>query len=81
MESAIIFGNIITKYREKLGISQDDLAHRSKIDRSYVGRVERGERNPTINMLLKLASGLDVPASLLIQELEQKLGDINDSKA
>lgn len=81
MESAIIFGNIITKYREKLGISQDDLAHRSKIDRSYVGRVERGERNPTINMLLKLASGLDVPASLLIQELEEKLGDVHDSKA
>jgi len=75
MKSEIILGYIITKYREDLGITQEELAHKCQVDRSYVGRIERGERNPTINMLLKLALGLEVSASFLIQELEKELGD------
>lgn len=46
-------------------MSQEDLAHAAGLDRSYVGQVERGERNVTIDSIYRLASGLKVdPGSL-----------------
>lgn len=44
--------------RRSAGLSQEELAHRSGLHRTYVGSVERGERNPTVTTLLTLAKGL-----------------------
>lgn len=52
--------------REKLGWSQETLAERTGLHRTYISGIERGARNPTLSVLLKLAAGLRVPAGELI---------------
>lgn len=45
--------------REFLGLSQEGLADRSGIHRTYIGSIERGERNVTINTLARIAAALN----------------------
>jgi transcriptional regulator with XRE-family HTH domain len=60
------FGNRIRELREAKGLSQEELADLGGIHRTYLGGIERGERNPTLLSLLKLAKALDTsPAKLL----------------
>lgn len=54
-----ILGQRIRAARRELGMSQERLAHESDLDRSYVGRVERGEHNLTFLSLLKLARAMN----------------------
>jgi transcriptional regulator with XRE-family HTH domain len=64
-------GNIgwnIRKLRVAQGLSQERLALESGIDRSYVGRVERGEENVTVDTLEALAKVLQVPVGRLFGE-------------
>jgi transcriptional regulator with XRE-family HTH domain len=61
-----IFGSTIRKYRAAVGISQEDLAARAKIHRTYIGGIERGERNPTLVMIYRLADALEVPPAALL---------------
>jgi len=49
--------------RKALGWSQEELAHRADVDRSYVGGVERGERNITFLMLCRLSAALEFSVS------------------
>jgi transcriptional regulator with XRE-family HTH domain len=53
-----ILGQRIRAARRELGMSQERLAHESGLDRSYVGRVERGEHNLTFISLVKIARAL-----------------------
>lgn len=57
-----ILGQRIRAKRKGLGMSQEGLAHEAGLDRSYVGRIERGEHNLTFVALVKLcrAMGCDV---------------------
>lgn len=55
------FGKRITKLRQEKGItSQMDLANKAGLDRTYVGGIERGERNLALKNIEKLAKALDV---------------------
>ncbi len=56
---AIKFGERIRQKRIQIGISQDKLALLSEIDRSYVGRIERGEVNITLEKAYQLAEVLN----------------------
>ncbi len=59
----------LQKLRRAKGMSQEELAARADINRNYVGMLERNEHAPTIEMLEKLALGLDVdPADLFKRE-------------
>lgn len=59
------FGEAIRKARTAAGLTQEDLADRSGLDRSYIGGVERGERNPTLSVIEKIAAGLGVSVGAL----------------
>jgi transcriptional regulator with XRE-family HTH domain len=52
--------------RHEAGISQEDLAYAADLDRSYVGQVERGERNISLDNIYRLAKALGVPPSSLL---------------
>jgi len=56
----IKLGKHIRTLREGQGITQEELARMAKIDRSYLGAIERGERNLTVMMLEKVALQLKV---------------------
>jgi transcriptional regulator with XRE-family HTH domain len=50
-----------------LGLSQEVLAVDAELDRSYVGGIERGEHNPTLINLQKIADALNIKLSKLLQ--------------
>ena len=63
---AIQFGLKLRKKRKELGISQDKLALLAEIDRSYAGRIERGEVNITLEKAYQLAEVLDCDVRALL---------------
>lgn len=65
-----VFGFAIRDFRERLGLSQEELAARAGLHRTYVGGIERGERNPSLVNLVKLAQALEVPLWQIILEME-----------
>ena len=60
------FGMRLQKVRKEKRISQEELAAQLSMHRTYIGMIERGERNPTIRMLYKIAKALKVSASDLL---------------
>jgi len=63
-------GRRVQQLRQAKGWSQDEFAHRANLHRTYVSGVERGIRNPTITVLEKLARGLEITISELV-DLEE----------
>lgn len=60
-------GAEVRRRRIELGLTQDELGERASIHRNYIGMLERGERNATVLTLLRVAAGLGVPASSLLE--------------
>lgn len=54
------FGLRVQKERKKLGISQEELAYRAGLHRTYIGMIERAERNITLGNIKKLADALQL---------------------
>lgn len=69
-----IFGLVLQKHRVKLGISQEELAFRAGVDRTFVSRLERGLRQPTITTLFSLGDALGVAPTTLVLDTERGLG-------
>jgi transcriptional regulator with XRE-family HTH domain len=67
------FASVLQRARHAKGLSQEALAHRAGLHRTYVGLVERGLRKPTIEVGHALAQALGVHLSDLIREAEKKL--------
>lgn len=65
-------GEKVRELRDRKGISQEELAHLAGLDRTYVGGVERGERNPTILSSLKVSGALGVSLSDLVEGVERE---------
>ncbi|HAS6429126.1 helix-turn-helix domain-containing protein [Yersinia ruckeri] len=63
---AALVGKRIAKMRKSKGLTQDKLALLAEIDRSYVGRIERGEVNITIEKLYEIAETLGCDAKELL---------------
>ena len=59
------FGQSVQNLRKQKGLTQEDLAEEVGVDRSYMGFIERGEKNPTLDKVQKIADALDVEASEL----------------
>ncbi len=62
----VALGRVVHRERIRLGISQEDLADRVGLDRTYVSGIERGIRNPTLLVLLRLARVLGVSVAALL---------------
>lgn len=65
------FGEALRALRTDAGLSQEALAHAADLDRTYVSGIERGERNPGLTNLLRLADALGVPLSKLVARAER----------
>jgi transcriptional regulator with XRE-family HTH domain len=63
------FGRRARERRLELGLTQEDLAFRAQMDRTYVGGIERGERNLGLINLVLLADALDVNPAKLVKDL------------
>jgi len=63
-------GRVIRAHRKRAGLTQEQLAERAGLHRNYVGLVERGERNVTVDVLARIAAGLGVPLSRLVADAE-----------
>jgi transcriptional regulator with XRE-family HTH domain len=55
-----MFGAAVRARRLKLGFSQEKLAELADLDRTYIGGIERGERNPSLLNIAKVAKALDL---------------------
>ena len=65
-----VFGEVLRRYRTDMNISQEELAFRAGVDRTFVSRIERGIRQPTITTLVGLGLALGVSAAELVREAE-----------
>lgn len=73
-QAHVALGRAIRDYRARLRLSQEDLAHRTGLHRTYVGGIERGQRNPSFTNIVKLADALEVRPSQLISHAEELRG-------
>ena len=63
-------GMSIRRRRLEMGFSQEGLADSTGLHRTYIGGIERGERNVSFTNLVRLAKALDTTVSELVQEVE-----------
>lgn len=66
-------GRTISKLRQDLRLSQEALADRAGIHRTYVSQLERGIKSPTLAVLIKIARALDTKPSRLLRSIEDEL--------
>ncbi len=66
MDIAAYVGPAVRKHRETLRLSQEDLGARASLDRTYIGQVERGKRNPTMVSLQRISHALGVELDVLV---------------
>lgn len=67
------FGQVIRELRLEKKLSQEELAYKSDVHRTYVGMIERGEKNISLANIYKFCKGLDITMEFLFH----KLKDIN----
>jgi len=63
------FGATVRRLRLAAGLTQEQLGERCRMDLSAVSRLERGERNPRLDTLVRLARALDVPPAALLEDI------------
>ena len=66
------FGGVVRRRRTAANISQEELARRAELHRTYISLLERGLRNPSLTVIDHLALGLGTSMAALVKELEQR---------
>ena len=72
-KTRLLFSKNIKEYRSRLGYSQEDLASETGLHRTYIGSVERGERNVSIDNIEVIAKALKTSVASLLSEKEDEL--------
>jgi len=62
------FGKRVREVRKMKGISQEELSFETEFDRTYISFIERGQRNPSLTTIYKIAEALEVEASDIFPE-------------
>jgi transcriptional regulator with XRE-family HTH domain len=59
-EILVAFGDKVRELRKEKGISQEDLSYKADLHRTYIGMIERAEKNLTLTNIEKIAKALDI---------------------
>lgn len=71
MEIAEAFGIVLRRNREKLGLSQEELALNCSLDRTFISLLERGLRQPSLATVFNVAEQLNMTSSELVRQVER----------
>jgi len=66
----IEFGERVRKIRKEKGLSQEELAHKADLHRTYIGMIERAEKNITLINIEKIANALEVEVKQLLEVIK-----------
>ena len=66
------FGEVVRAHRSELELTQERLAERAGVHPTYIGMVERGQRNCSLDVAAEIAEGLNTPLSKLIEKAEAR---------
>lgn len=79
MDPGLAFGKVLRVVRKEVGMTQEELGHAAEIDRTFVSLMERGERQPTVRVLFRLAAALKLEPVRLIQLTQELVGQDPDA--
>ncbi|MFF2287433.1 helix-turn-helix domain-containing protein [Peribacillus butanolivorans] len=74
MEISEAFGTVLRKYRKLAGLTQEELALQCDLDRTYIGLLERAQRQPSIATIFTICEILKIKPHELIKEVENLYG-------
>lgn len=80
MDIAARFGRNLSRARRRAHLSQEELGIRATLHRTEIGLLERGERLPRIDTLIKVAGALEIPPAELIEGIEWSPGSTRIGK-
>lgn len=66
-----MLGDELTRAREAAGMTQEGLAHKAGVDRTYISQLENNHKSPTVDMLLRICDALEVSASGILARVEK----------
>ncbi|HBP0978934.1 helix-turn-helix transcriptional regulator [Comamonas sp. Y6] len=73
-EPAQAFGKAVRAFRMDQGIAQEELAAQAGVERSHMGKIERGEHLPSLALILKIAAALKLSGTELMAATERNIG-------
>jgi transcriptional regulator with XRE-family HTH domain len=71
---AFAFGKALKEFRIEMGISQEKLSEIALIERSHVGKIERGEHLPNFALILRLSKALSIRPGLIVDRASELMG-------
>lgn len=72
-DELVLFAKVVRSHRIALGFSQEELAARANLHRTYIGSVERGERNISLKNIYRLATALKTTSGALFRQVDDLL--------
>lgn len=66
---------VLKEYRTEKNLSQEELADKCDLDRTYISLLERGKRKPTLSVIFNICNSLEVKPSVFIAKIEILLKD------
>ncbi len=67
------FARVVRERRNELGVSQEELANRCELHRTYIADIERGCRNPSFNTIILIVRGLGISLEEFFAEVDRRL--------
>ncbi len=67
-----LFGQVLQHLRHKRGLSQEELGFESDYHRTYISQLERGQKNPSLKAIFRLARVLGITPSEMIRRIESR---------
>jgi transcriptional regulator with XRE-family HTH domain len=79
-EAATAFGKVLKRLRDGAGLSQEDLAEKADLDRTYPSLLERGLRSPTLGMFLRISLALGIEPGMLMRMTTRRMEVEDETK-